>query len=85
MSYYTYIIQSKKDLSFYIGSCQDPQERLLKHNGKHNGYTARKQPWKLVWIELYKSKSEAFKREKYLKKQKSKLFLEKLISNSLGT
>ena len=82
MSYYTYIIQSEKDDSNYIGSSKDPVDRLLKHNRKHKGYTARKQPWKLVWTELHTDKYEALKKEKYLKRQKSKLFLEALISNS---
>ncbi|EAZ82584.1 GIY-YIG nuclease family protein [Algoriphagus machipongonensis] len=82
MCFYTYIIQSEKDQSFYIGSSKDPESRLRKHNQKHRGYTARKQPWKLVWKEVHPQKSDAIKRELFLKKQKSKKFLEDLISKS---
>ncbi|WP_237701647.1 GIY-YIG nuclease family protein [Algoriphagus machipongonensis] len=32
MCFYTYIIQSEKDQSFYIGSSKDPESRLRKHN-----------------------------------------------------
>ncbi|MFC5623314.1 GIY-YIG nuclease family protein [Algoriphagus winogradskyi] len=42
MEFFTYILQSEKDGSFYIGSSQDPAERLKKHNRMHSGYTARK-------------------------------------------
>ena len=72
MSFYTYIIQSERDQSYYIGSSKDPEGRLLKNNQKHQGYTARKQPWKLVWKEMHTQKSEAIKKEMFLKKQKSK-------------
>ncbi|WP_373398848.1 GIY-YIG nuclease family protein [Algoriphagus halophilus] len=82
MCYYTYIIQSLKDQSFYIGYSKDPEARLVKHNGHHKGYTSRKQPWKLVWKEKFSSKSEAFEKEKFLKKQKSKAFLLELIHHS---
>ena len=82
MAFYTYILQSEKDGSFYIGSSSDPEERLLKHNRNHQGYTARKQPWRLVWKEVHDDKSSAIKREKFLKKQKSRSYLEDLISKS---
>ena len=51
--HYTYIIQSDKDQSYYIGSSKDPEKRLVKHNKPHKGYTARKQPWKLIVTEEY--------------------------------
>ena len=80
MAFYTYILQSEKDGTFYIGSSADPEEGLLKYNRRHSGYTARKQPWKLVWQEIHEDKSNAIKREKFLKKQKSRVYLEELIS-----
>ncbi|WP_339708414.1 GIY-YIG nuclease family protein [Algoriphagus aquimarinus] len=42
MDFFTYILQSEKDGSFYIGTSHDPYERLKKHNRMHGGYTARK-------------------------------------------
>ena len=82
MAYFVYILQSEKDESFYIGSTENPERRLEKHNLPHSGYTGRKQPWKIVYIEEYNSKTEAQKRENYIKKMKSKDYILKLISSS---
>jgi len=38
-------------------------------------------PWELVYKENFLSRSEAMKREYYIKRQKSKRFLQKLIKN----
>jgi putative endonuclease len=82
MEYYVYVIQSDLDSSFYIGSSADPYSRLEKHNRPHKGYTARKQPWSLKYFEKFSSKKEALLRERFLKAQKSKQFLIKLIQNN---
>ena len=84
MPHYIYILQSEKDDTFYIGSSADPELRLEKHNSPHKGYTARKQPWKLVYTEEFESKTEALKSENYLKKQKNKEFILRLILGSSG-
>ncbi len=82
MAYYVYIIQSELAGTYYVGSSQDPEKRLEKHNRPHKGFTARKQPWKLVYKEAFESKTEALQRETYLKKLKSRKFLDDLISGS---
>ncbi|OWY20725.1 excinuclease ABC subunit C [Sphingobacteriales bacterium UPWRP_1] len=69
--WYVYILQSEKDSSFYIGYTQDPQKRLEQHNRGKSTYTSRKLPWKIVYVETYDLKSEALKREKFLKKPTS--------------
>jgi putative endonuclease len=79
MAYYVYILQSEKDSTFYIGYTGDLEARLTKHNTATSGYTSRKQPWKLVYSETFETKSEAIKREKFLKRQKNREFYERLI------
>jgi putative endonuclease len=81
--YFVYLIQSDIDNSFYVGYSQDTQKRLLAHNNGESTYTRRKMPWKLVYTEEYISKSEALKREKFLKAQKNTEFYKKLIKESL--
>jgi putative endonuclease len=79
--FFVYIIQSKKDGSYYIGQCDDLDCRLSKHNDGFSKYSSSKRPWKLVYFELYTSRSEAILREKVLKAKKSRKFLEYLICN----
>ncbi|SFT47185.1 putative endonuclease [Algoriphagus locisalis] len=82
MEFFTYILQSEKDRSYYIGSSQDPNDRLKKLNRKHDGYTARKRPWKIVWVKPFATKKEAIQMESHIKMKKSRSYIETLITNS---
>jgi len=81
--YFVYLIQSEIDNSFYVGYSQNPHKRILAHNNGESTYTRRKMPWKLVYTEAYISKSDALKREKFLKAQRNTEFYKKLIKESL--
>ncbi|WP_339865756.1 GIY-YIG nuclease family protein [uncultured Algoriphagus sp.] len=82
MEFFAYILQSQKDGSYYIGSSQDPSERLKKHNRMHSGYTARKQPWKIVWLKSFSTKNEALQMERFIKMKKSRTYIDGLITES---
>jgi putative endonuclease len=77
--YFVYIIQSDLDHSFYIGFSENVENRLREHNLGSTNYTATKRPWKLVYFERFNNKSDALKREIFLKKQRNKKFYQKLI------
>jgi putative endonuclease len=79
MQYYTYIIKSKTFGRYYIGSCQDLTLRVERHNSGNSKSTKAFIPWEIVYFEEFDTKSEAIKRELYIKKQKSKNFIETLI------
>ena len=80
--YYTYILQSELDSSFYIGYTTDLERRLSAHNSGLSRYTKRKIPWKLMYFESFEQKTEALKRELFLKRQKNRAYYEHLISGS---
>jgi len=65
--HYTYILQSQKDQTFYIGSTSDLKQRFKVHNQKGAKYTSSKAPFELVWYGSFKTKSLAQEFEKYLK------------------
>lgn len=45
-----YIIKSKKDGRYYIGSSNDISRRLYEHNHAAGGkYSSLHGPWELVW------------------------------------
>ena len=83
--FYTYIIQSQKDHSYYVGQSENPERRLEKHNNSKTGYTSRKQPWELVYKESFETRSEAIKREREIKSKKSRVYIDSLISNNINT
>jgi len=79
--FFTYILQSLKDFSFYVGQCDDLDRRMSKHFDGFSKYTASKRPLRLVYFEILVSRSAALKREKEIKKMKSRKYIEQLISN----
>lgn len=62
-----YVLQSKKDKSFYIGFAENLKERLAKHNKGLVLSTKHLLPMELIYCEAYKSKKDALIREKRLK------------------
>jgi len=80
MKYFFYILFSQKLNRYYIGHTSNLTERLKKHNTNHKGFTGKKDDWKIVYSEEYHSKSEAYARERQVKKWKSRNAMERLIS-----
>ena len=72
MIYYTYILQSQKNLRFYFGQTQNINTRLENHNKGRSKYTAKYTPWNLVWFKTFETRKEAFALEQQLKKMKSR-------------
>jgi putative endonuclease len=85
MSYYVYIIKSGRDGSYYVGSTQDVEERLERHNQGRSRYTKAKVPWKLLYYEEHPDKTRALKRENAIKNRKSREFIQGLIRASRQT
>ena len=63
-----YVLYSKKFDKTYTGFTSNLIERFKSHNylGK-KGFTIRYRPWIIVFVEPFKTKIEAKKREAYLK------------------
>lgn len=67
--YHVYIVKCS-DGSFYTGITNDLERRLQQHNGERWGgarYTRGRCPVEIVYIEKHKTRSEASKREYYIK------------------
>ena len=64
---------------FYVGSTQDIEERLTRHNNGRSKFTKGKGPWKVVYFEEFEDKADALKREFEIKGWKSRKAIEKLI------
>ena len=48
----------------------------------HGGFTSRAKDWVLKYSERYDTKAEAYRRERQIKKWKSRIAIEKLIESN---
>jgi putative endonuclease len=63
-----YILYSAAFAKTYVGFTNNILRRMEEHNFTENkGFTLKYRPWLLVYTEEFELKSEAMKREKYLK------------------
>ena len=81
--FYIYIIFSISADKYYVGHSDDPLRRLIEHNSSlHNTYTSKYRPWVLkAYFPVSDDRGQALIIEKYIKKQKSKKFIELLIEH----
>ena len=84
MKFYTYILKSKKDNSYYVGSTNSIENRLRYHNKGKVKSTKYKRPLQLIYKEEYPTLTEAIKRERQIKSWKKRKEIEKLIEKSLA-
>jgi putative endonuclease len=76
--FYTYILKSKIDGSFYKGQTDYLENRLKQHNSGKSEYTSKKAPWVIVYHEEFQTRDKAIKREKYFKSAAGRKFLKGL-------
>ena len=76
-----YILYSEKFNKNYTGFTSNLIERFKSHNIlETKGFTIKFRPWKVIYVEFFNSKTEAMKREKYLKTGIGREFIKNLIS-----
>jgi len=78
---YIYILFSESADKYYTGYSQFPNKRLLKHNRQENfnTFTRKFRPWKLVALfEVSDDKANVIAVERFIKRQKSRRFIETL-------
>ena len=72
MSYYVYMLKSHGLKSVtYVGYSKDIKKRLALHNSGKGAKFTRGRTWKLIYKEIFKSKSKAISREYYIKKNRA--------------
>ena len=80
MSYYVYILQSESSGRYYCGQTSSLADRLRQHNDpdyiRSRTTKVFKGPWKLIWHQQLKSRSDAMKLEKSIKKRGMQRYLE---------
>ncbi len=67
MKFIVYILKSLKDNKHYIEQTSNLDRRLEEHNQGRVRWTKSHRPWKVIYIEEYSSRTEAIRREHFLK------------------
>jgi len=79
MAFFLYILESQRDGSFYVGTTNNLEDRIRRHNEGRVKYTKAKGPWRLVYSEDHSNRSSAMKREYAIKRQKRKSYIMDLV------
>ena len=78
--HFVYILHSTKSDIFYVGQSADVNTRLQFHNHLNpKGFTAKHRPWSLAKSIPFPNQSSAIRAERYIKKRKSRLYIQQLI------
>ena len=83
MTYFVYVLGNYKKfkLTTYVGYTNSLKKRLKLHNEGKGAKFTRGRKWKIIYKEKYKTKSEAIKREYYIKKNRR---LRNFIKNNIN-
>ncbi|WP_298115925.1 GIY-YIG nuclease family protein [Flavobacterium sp.] len=84
MSHFLYILYSKTSSKYYVGETHNVEERIFKHNQHEysNSFSKIANDWKLVLFFECEDRTRALYLERFIKRMKSKLFIEKVIQNT---
>ena len=76
-----YVLKSINSNHHYIGHTKDMNERLIQHNMGRVRASKAHSPYKVIFQEEYQSRSEAVKRERYLKRGEGNIWLRNKLIN----
>ena len=81
MPYFVYLLYSERIDKYYVGKSENPANRLNYHNSEVNNiWTKRGKPWESKTTIEFENEAQASKAERFIKKQKSRKFIEKIIN-----
>jgi len=76
--FYVYVLRSATSRIRDVGSREDRDERLRRHNEGHSKATRHGIPWAMVHSEPFSTRAEAVRRERYLKSGRGRDELDRL-------
>jgi putative endonuclease len=73
--HYVYVLRSRSDQQWYVGLTNNLPARVEAHNSGHVSSTRLRRPLELIYWEGCLDRSDAARREKYLKSAWGKRYL----------
>jgi len=80
--HYVYVLWNQVRCEFYVGFTSDLKRRLAEHMSDKVHTTKRYESLRLIFYEAFSSKSDAIRREQYLKTSKGKKTLRLMLRES---
>ena len=81
--FYVYVLKSKENGRLYVGQTHNLRQRFHQHREGNVWTTHKMGRLDLIFYEAFKAKSDAIRRERYLKTSKGKSSLRQIIRDSL--
>ena len=78
--FHVYVLRSQKTERRYVGSCENLETRVRRHNLGHSKATRHGVPWTLVHSETFSNRVDATRRERYYKSGRGRDELDQLES-----
>jgi putative endonuclease len=76
--FHVYVLRSSKTGRRYVGSCENLDERVRRHNFGHSKATRHGIPWTLIYSESFSNRAEATRQERYYKSGRGRDTLDQL-------
>ena len=73
--YTAYVLRSERTRKHYYGHSKDLENRLKSHNYGKVRSTKSGRPWKVIYSEVFDSKSEAYRKELFFKSKAGYAYL----------
>jgi len=81
--FYVYVLRSEKDHMFYVGYTHDLKKRVMEHQSGQVKSTCNRTPFTLIYYEACLNRTDAIKREKYLKTAWGKRYIKNRLKGYL--
>jgi len=79
MRYSLYIIKSNKSGKYYVGQTRNLRTRFERHLNGKTSFGKRNKDLEIVYTKEFTSHIDARKTERFIKRQKSHIFIDRLI------
>jgi len=75
MPFHFYILQSQTTGHFYVGHTENLSRRICENNNNRTASIKNRGPWALFYSEEFDTRSEAARREREVKRMKSRAYI----------
>jgi len=79
--YYLYILYSPAKDKYYIGYTGQLADRFQRHQQGRSKSTKAGRPWLIAYLERFDDSTDAYQREAFIKKQKSRIYVQALVDS----